>query len=347
MVTLQAVQAHNGALRSRATGLVAVFVGGTSGIALSTALAFTRHTTAPRIYLIGRSRSAADTAIASMKNINPSSQPFFLQSDISLLKNVDKACAEIAAREQKVNLLFMTPGVMTMKGRQETAEGLDRKFVLHYYARMRFIYNLLPLLREAARQRALSDGTRLSRVVSVFDPMVSIRAGGSGTLDFSDLSLKKTFSLQRCGAHASLMGNFLLECLAHLQPQTSFTHTYPSGVATGILREVPAGRFLSALMTPILKPFMVPLEESGERHLYAATSPRYPPKIEGMTPKEDACLGSDGTKGSGCYWVSWDGEEFPVNKKMEITRQQDAAERVLQHTEEVFNQICEQGKTYP
>ncbi|KAJ5485326.1 hypothetical protein N7539_005314 [Penicillium diatomitis] len=85
--------------------------------------------------------------MASMKNINPSSQTFFLQSDISLLKNVDKACAEIAPREQKVNLLFMTPGVMTMKGRQETAEGLDRKFVLHYYARMRFIYKLLPLLR--------------------------------------------------------------------------------------------------------------------------------------------------------------------------------------------------------
>ncbi|PKY07522.1 hypothetical protein P168DRAFT_287998 [Aspergillus campestris IBT 28561] len=347
MVNLQAVQAHNATLKSLTSNLVAVFVGGTSGIALSTALALTRHTPSPKIYIIGRNQSAADTAIASMKTANSSAQPTFLQTDISLLKNVDSVCAQIAAREKKVNLLFMTPGYMTLKGRDETSEGLDRKFVLHYYARMRFISNLLPLLNAAAQDSVSNNNARLSRVVSVLDPMVSVRAGGPGTLDFSDLSLKHSFSLQKCGWHASLMGDFFLESMAQRYPHTSFVHAYPSGVATGVLRELPAGRVLSAVLTPLLRPFMVPLEESGERHLFAATSGRYPPKAEGGDVEEDVAVGSDGTKGNGCYWVSWDGEPFPPNKRIEKTRGENAADKVVQHTEEVFKQVCEEGQTYP
>lgn len=79
-------------------------------------------------------------------------------------------CAKIAAKEQKLNLLFMTPGYLTLKGRDETAEGLDRKFVLHYYARMRFLVNLLPLLTTAAQDSSVKFNVRLSRVVSVLAP---------------------------------------------------------------------------------------------------------------------------------------------------------------------------------
>ncbi|GAB7349561.1 hypothetical protein MBLNU459_g0256t1 [Dothideomycetes sp. NU459] len=340
MVNLQTVQAHNFALKSLAPGLVAVFVGGTSGIALSTALAFARHASAPKIYLIGRSQSAADTAIATMKSVNSSAQPVFCQTDISLLKNVDHVCAEIAAKEKMLNLLFMTPGYMTLKGRDETAEGLDRKFVLHYYARMRFITNFLPLLTEAAENRLLS------RVVSVLDPHVSVRAGGSGKLDFSDLSLKHTFSLNKCGAHASLMGDFFLEGMAQRNPHTSFVHAYPSGVATGLMRDFPASRVLMAVLKVVLSPIMVPVEESGERHLFAATSGRFPPKAESKV-EEDVAIGSDGVKGSGCYWASWDGEVFPANKKLDMTRDEGAVEKVVQHTEDVFRRVCEEGKTYP
>lgn len=332
-------------------------VGGTSGISLSTALALARHTPSPKIYLIGRSRSAADSAIASMKTINPSAQPTFVQADISLLKNVDSACAEIAAKETKLNLLFMTPGFLTIKGRDETAEGLDRKFALHYYARMRFVANLLPLLTAAAQDAGDGEGAGdgagvgrgLSRVVSVLDPLVAVRTGGAGALDYADLSLKRTFSLARCGAHASLMNNFFLEGMARRHPRTSFLHAYPSGVATGAMRELPASRVLVGLMKVLLRPFMVPLEESGERHLFAATSGRFPPRAEGAgsRPGGEVAVGSDGDRGSGCYWVSWDGEVFPFNKKMDHTRGQGAVDKVLEHTEEVFKRVCEEGKTYP
>lgn len=279
-----------------------------------------------------------------MKSINPSAQPTFLQSDISLLKNVDKVCAEIKAKESKVNLLFMTAGYMTTKGRDETAEGLDRKFTLHYYARMRFVTNLLPLLNTAATEKG-EDQPPLSRVVSVLDPTVSVRFGGSGKIDWNDISLKNTFSLNKCQFHASLMGDFFLEGLAQRHPQTSFIHAYPSGVATGLFREVTLARMLMPALKVLLRPFMVPIQESGERHLFASTSPNYPPKIVGAKA-DSAVAGSDGAKGSGCYWLNWDGEPFPVNSKLEHTRNEDAVERVTKHTEEVYKVICEEGKKY-
>jgi hypothetical protein len=143
------------------------------------------------------------------------------------------------------------------------------------------------------------------------------------------------------------MGNFFPERMAEQHPHTSFVHSYPSGVATGVMRELPAGRVLSAVLTPLLKPFMVPLDESGERHLFAATSGRFPPKAEAEGREGDIAAGSDGTKGSGCYWLNWDSEVFPPNKKIQSTRLQGAVEKVMQHTDEVFKQVCEEGKTYP
>lgn len=288
-----------------------------------------------------------------MKTLNPRSQPTFLQSDISLLKNVDGVCAEIKARESRLNLLFMTPGYMTLKGRDEMrGEGLDRKLVLHYYARMRFLGNLLPLLTAAGDPSGPGDRDKLSRVISILDPHVSIRAGGNGILDYTDLSLKNTFSLNKCGAHASLMGNFYLEGMARRYPSTSFIHAYPSGVATGLLREIPGGRVLTGILKRVLRPFMVPVEECGERHLFLGTSGRFPPLVQRGRVEEggldgDVAVGSDGVKGGGCYWVNWDGEVFGPNGKLERTRDEGAVERVVKHTEEVFRRVCEEGLMYP
>ncbi len=68
----------------------------------------------------------------------------------------------------------------------------------------------------------------------------------------------------------------------------------------------------------VLYPFSVSLEESGERHLYASTSGRFPPKDGNVevpaTQKEGGPMkGSDGTIGSGAYLVGKHGE-FKANE---------------------------------
>lgn len=131
--------------------------------------------------MIGRNEAQASEIISELRTINESATVSFVKSDVSLLKNVDEACHEISKKESKVNLLFLSAGILTTKGRTgmwtssnlstgadwydiETSEGIDKKLSLHYYSRIRFIQNFLPQLGEAA-----SSGS-LARVVSVLGP---------------------------------------------------------------------------------------------------------------------------------------------------------------------------------
>jgi NAD(P)-dependent dehydrogenase (short-subunit alcohol dehydrogenase family) len=92
-------------------------VGGTSGIGETAAREFVRHTLAPRVYLIGRSEAQASRIISELSKLNPDGKVSFIKSDISLLRGVDKACDEIKGKESRVNLLFLSAGILTSKGR--------------------------------------------------------------------------------------------------------------------------------------------------------------------------------------------------------------------------------------
>ena len=92
-------------------------VGGTSGIGESTAREFVRHTLAPRVYLVGRSEAQASSIISELNKLNPDGKIYFVKSDISLLRGVDTVCDEIKSKESRVNLLFLSAGMMTSKGR--------------------------------------------------------------------------------------------------------------------------------------------------------------------------------------------------------------------------------------
>ncbi|KAI4637441.1 hypothetical protein J4E83_000257 [Alternaria metachromatica] len=335
MVALDIVRAHNASLKTLPPNLVAVFVGGTSGIGFFTAREFVRTTTSPHVYLIGRNATEASKIMDELNSINSSSQVSFIQKDISLLKNVDEACSEIKSKEEQVNVLFMTCGYLTMKGRDETAEGLDRKMAVQYYARMRFISQLTPLLNKA------SETGNLSRVVAVLDPQAGLRLGG---LDYSDLSLRHNFSLKNVLLHASSMTSLSMAHLANQNPKTAYIHEYPSGVETGVTREL-FGRFNDTVMSTLgglFRRFLfVPQVESGERHLFAATAPRYAPKAD--SAKTDV-IGSDGVKGSGSYLLNWNGDILADTKKAQKLREEGGLDKVWGHTQEVMGKIEESGR---
>jgi NADP-dependent 3-hydroxy acid dehydrogenase YdfG len=92
-------------------------VGGTSGIGETTAREFVRHTAKPRAYIVGRSQEAGDKLVTEFKELNAESQVEFIKSDVALLRNVDEVCKQIKAKEEKVNLLCLSAGIMTMNGR--------------------------------------------------------------------------------------------------------------------------------------------------------------------------------------------------------------------------------------
>ena len=169
--------------------------------------------------------------------------------------------------------------------------------------------------------------------------MISVLAAGrEGNLILDDLSLKTHYSLSNCATHACTMNSFAMEELAAGTPGTTFIHAYPGVVKTSIARDLGSVmKFAAESLAVLLRPFSVPLGESGERHLYAATSTSYPPKA---SSDDSAVVGSTGVKGSGAYLISWDGSPCGKDKIMREYREHGIGKQLWDHTLDVFNKVC-------
>jgi hypothetical protein len=191
---------------------------------------------------------------------------------------------------------------------------------------MRFAYNLLPQLTAASKVGGLS------RVNSV------LAAGMEAKVDLNDLSLKSNYSLMSCARHAQTMNSFAAEELAAATPGTTFIHAYPRFVKTGLAKNIHGiTKYGLEAMSFLLTPMSIPLGQSGERHLYAATSKTYPPFSK---PDESAVTGSTGVKGSGAYLISWDGKPSGNDAILKDYRAQGVGKQIWEHTLHVFDKVC-------
>lgn len=117
MVSLSDVHLSNSRIStSLPPGLVAVFVGATSGIGLYTLRQFAKHARQPRVYFIGRSQEAGDRIAAECKALNSEGEYNFVKADVSLVRIVDNVCRDIKSKEKAVNLLFLSTGTLVSVG---------------------------------------------------------------------------------------------------------------------------------------------------------------------------------------------------------------------------------------
>ncbi|GES58779.1 short-chain dehydrogenase/reductase [Aspergillus terreus] len=323
------LQASNAGIRAL-SNITALFVGGTSGIGQSTLRQLARHADSPTAYIVGRNEARARPFLSELRQLNPKGRFHFIEADVSLVRNVDAACRQILQQQKQLNFLFMTPGGISLGGRNETVEGIDYLFALRYYSRMRFIQNLLPLLE--------SSGP--SRVVSVYG------GGFEYSINTSDLDLKHSFSLLNAYKHSITMTSLSMEHLASTHPAVSFIHVYPGLVGTNIYTNsfpAPVSTFYNYAMWPFMWPFSVNLRESGERHLFHLTSARYPAKqgimFQGV-PLEtgNVATGTTGGTGSGAYLLNWKGDVRPSPKILAQYREQRIPELVWDHTESLLDE---------
>ncbi|KAI9846295.1 MAG: hypothetical protein M1838_001325 [Thelocarpon superellum] len=335
MVSLLAMRASNARLAAALPpGLVAVFAGATNGIGETSMKQFARHTRKPRVYFIGRSQEAGDRIAAECKALNAEGKFVFIKADVSLIRTVDDVCRDIKSKEETINLLFLTQGTL-MPG-IETSEGLHYAAALPVHSRTRFIVNLLPLLERA---------TDLRRVVSVF---TATKEGAINMTDFQGWKLP----LMQQRSHASSIVTLSLESLAKKAPTVSFIHHFPGPVKTGIARGTtgPVFAVLKAV-SAVIGPFIyIPIVETGERHLFVATSARYPP---GTVADKDAAAGvaledgvavargTNGQVGSGVYSTDAMGEsaDEKVVQLLAGLRTDGLVEKVWDQIEGEFKRI--------
>jgi len=111
MIPLNLVKASNATLlQSLPPGIVAVFVGGTSGVGEVTLKLFAKNSVRPRLYIVGRSHEAAERIIAECRIVNPEGEYTFIQKSLDLMKNWEELSNEIKSKEKALNLLFLSAG---------------------------------------------------------------------------------------------------------------------------------------------------------------------------------------------------------------------------------------------
>jgi len=314
MVSAKEIRASNSSLKSQSTSqnYVAVFVGATAGIGLSTIRQLAIHIASPKVYIIGRSQSKFASTLQEIQALNSKATIIFLEAQISLLKDVDRVCEEIKAKEEKLALLWVSSGFLSFTNPEDTPEGLPPHLTVTYYARLRFVSNLMPILTAAESPR----------VVSV------LAAGKEAKLLTEDLALQQPghYSLPQSANHSGTMMSLAFAYLAPSNPKVSFVHYYPGLVDTGLLGNLfGTGKgwtsyliaSLGWLLRPVVRLFSLSLDEAGERGLYAATSERF-------------------ATGGKQYRLDWNQEDAPKVQVYDEYLADGTDRTVWEHTEAMF-----------
>ncbi|KAJ6032142.1 short-chain dehydrogenases/reductase [Penicillium herquei] len=242
---LTQVREWNTGLKSTKPEMVALFVGGTSGIGKQTAIKLASAVDKPVIHIIGRSEVAGAQVIEAMKIANPSGAYSFKSVDISNLYLVDEACNELKRQIAELDFLFLSAGAVTFSKKDSLST------------------SYLPLkLRKNSR-------------------VISVLAGGKEIMIEEDnLDLEKKFSLSASNGYPASMTSLFFEKLAAQNPSISFLHVFPGIVATPLMKNN-IGSVMGSLIGFLMKPISISAEESGEWNTWLSTSPNFAPKSSG------------------------------------------------------------------
>lgn len=221
----------------------------------------------------------------------------------------------------------------------ETEEGLHLVASLKYHSRARFILNLLPLLKAA---------TDIRRVVSV------LCGTKEGSVNLDDLqgwnvTIGEFFKAR---GHGSSIVTSINAHFAQQAPTVSFIHDYPGNVKSGIARGTTGLLWGVLTVFTLLGSLMyIPEQESGERHLFFATSARFPAKqgVEEAIPLGEGvevARGIDGVEGSGAYSTDEVNESAgpAVVELLEKFKREELVEKVWKIIEEDFERIAKLPK---
>lgn len=221
---------------------------------------------------------------------------------------------------------------------------MDIPHALRYYTRLRFAYNLIPLLQQSPNPR-----------------VVSILAGGQESeIDLNDLEVRNDFTFIKAAKNGTTQTTLAFEELAKSYPSISFIHKYPgfvdSGVLARLLNTAPGllyypAMFARWLVLPIVNLISVSVDEAGERGLFLVTSARFPPakpktefsgvEVQGVPVAESSNV-MDG-QGNGVYRLGADDESAKESPVLLGYRLDNAGKTAWEETQAAWDRALEKS----
>src|SRR5579859_1558327 len=117
MVSLKGIRLSNDAFKAGKRDIIALFVGGTSGVGKGTVIQLAKYTPgALTVYITGRSEKSATPLLEELKRLKTDGNFIFIETEVSLIQNVDAVCEQIKAKEKTLDLLFMSAGFLSLNG---------------------------------------------------------------------------------------------------------------------------------------------------------------------------------------------------------------------------------------
>jgi retinol dehydrogenase 12 len=195
---------------------VVVITGATSGIGRIAAEKLAGQ--GARIVMVARDRARAEETLKRLREAGPGAAHRVHYADLSLIAEVTKVGAEIAAAEPRIDVLVNNAGSMFGR-RLLTAEGLERTFALNHMSYFVLTRCLRESLVAAAPARIVNTASN-----------AHLRA----TLDFSDLQTKTGYVPTLAYARSKLCNVLFTRELARRLAGTGVTANclHPGFVAT-------------------------------------------------------------------------------------------------------------------
>jgi retinol dehydrogenase 12 len=234
-------------------GKVVVITGATSGIGQVAAEQLAAG--GARIVLVARDKTRGEAMLARLRESGPGVEHAVHYGDLSLVPEMKRVAAEIAAAEPRIDVLINNAGAL-FGSRQVTADGLELTFATNHVAYFVLTHGLRDRLVAAAPARIINT---------------SSDAHKGNRLDFSDLQSANDYRGFKVYGRSKLANILYTRELARRLAGTAVTANclHPGFVATRFGDQ--SGGMLSFAVR-VAKNFAISPEKGAETIVYLASS---------------------------------------------------------------------------
>jgi NAD(P)-dependent dehydrogenase (short-subunit alcohol dehydrogenase family) len=233
-------------------GKVIVITGATSGLGRLAAIRLAQM--GARLVVVARDRDRADRTLEELRQAGPEQGHTVYLADLSILGQVKRVGAEIAAAEPRIDVLVNNAGSI-FGTRRETPDGLELTFATNHMAYFILTQMLLPCLTAAAPARIVNTASGAHR---------------GQQLDFDDLQATRGYRAQTIYGRSKLANILFTRELAKRLADTGVIANclHPGFVATNFGQR---NNGLFGFLVRIAMLFAKPPEPGAETMVYLAS----------------------------------------------------------------------------